>query len=65
MAFAVMIDASLVRMILVPSVMSLLGAHPWWMPRWLEPVVPHLELEGSTAAPEPALTRAGPPAGDG
>ena len=47
MAFAVLIDASLVRMILVPSVMSLLGEHAWWMPRWLEPIVPHLELEGS------------------
>jgi putative drug exporter of the RND superfamily len=50
MAFAVLIDASLVRMILVPSVMSLLGKHAWWLPRWLEPFVPHLELEGSTAA---------------
>src|SRR5215831_4029141 len=58
MAFAVLIDATLVRMCLVPSIMSLLGSHAWWMPRWLEPVVPHLNLEGSTAtetaAPEPA-----------
>jgi RND superfamily putative drug exporter len=50
MAFAVLIDASLVRMVLVPSVMTLLGKHAWWMPRWLEPVVPHLQLEGSMAA---------------
>src|SRR6201994_1836628 len=47
MAFAVLIDASLVRMMLVPSVMALLGKHAWWMPRWLEPIVPHLQLEGS------------------
>ncbi|HWG15164.1 MAG TPA: MMPL family transporter, partial [Streptosporangiaceae bacterium] len=54
MAFAVLIDASLVRMMLVPSVMSLLGKHAWWMPRWLEPIVPHLQLEGSTEpAPDP------------
>jgi RND superfamily putative drug exporter len=56
MAFAVLIDASLVRMMLVPSVMALLGRHAWWMPRWLEPIVPHLQLEGSTepvAEPEP------------
>jgi RND superfamily putative drug exporter len=53
MAFAVLIDASLVRMMLVPSVMSLLGKHAWWMPRWLEPIVPHLQLEGS-AEPAPA-----------
>jgi len=48
MAFAVLIDASLVRMMLVPSVMALLGERAWWMPRWLEPIVPHLQLEGST-----------------
>src|SRR5208283_242614 len=58
MAFAVLIDASLVRMILVPSVMALLGAHAWWMPRWLEPIVPQLQLEGSAAA---AAAAPGPP----
>jgi putative drug exporter of the RND superfamily len=71
MAFAVLIDASLVRMCLVPSIMTLLGAHAWWMPHWLEPVVPQLHLEGSPpeeAAPEPALAGAAghlaePPAG--
>ena len=61
MAFAVLIDASLVRMCLVPSIMSLLGEHAWWMPRWLEPVLPHLDLEGTAAVPtppEPALAGA-------
>jgi len=43
-------DYPLVRMILVPAIMTLLGAHAWWMPRWLEPVLPHLHLEGSEAA---------------
>ena len=66
MAFAVLIDASLVRMCLVPSIMSLLGSHAWWMPRWMEPVVPQLHLEASPAAeaaPEPALAgTAGHPA---
>jgi len=51
MAFAVLIDASLVRMCLVPSIMSLLGSHAWWLPRWMEPIVPKIQLEGS--APEP------------
>jgi RND superfamily putative drug exporter len=51
MAFAVLIDASLVRMVLVPAVMTLLGAHAWWMPRWMEPIVPQLKLEGSGAEP--------------
>jgi len=53
MAFAVLIDASLVRMILVPAIMSLLGARAWWLPRWLAPVVPTLQLEGPAAVPEP------------
>ncbi|MBV9379638.1 MAG: MMPL family transporter [Streptosporangiaceae bacterium] len=54
MAFAVLIDASLVRMCLVPSIMSLLGEHAWWLPRWLEPAVPRVQLEGPVAVPEPA-----------
>jgi putative drug exporter of the RND superfamily len=52
MAFAVLIDASLVRLCLVPSVMSLLGAHAWWMPRWLKPLVPKVDLEGGVSDPE-------------
>jgi RND superfamily putative drug exporter len=55
MAFAVLIDASLVRMILVPAIMSLLGARAWWLPRWLEPIVPNLQLESAVAVPEPRL----------
>ena len=66
MAFAVLIDASLVRMCLVPSIMTLLGSHAWWMPHWMEPVVPQLHLEGSeeaVASSEPALAgTAGHPA---
>jgi putative drug exporter of the RND superfamily len=54
MAFAVLIDASLVRMALVPSIMSLLGSHAWWLPRWLEPVVPRIQLEGDAAEPAAA-----------
>jgi putative drug exporter of the RND superfamily len=50
MAVAVFIDASIVRMILVPAIMALLGARAWWMPRWLEPVLPQLHLEGSELA---------------
>ena len=47
MAFAVLIDASVVRMVLVPAIMTLLGPRAWWMPRWMEPVVPRLHLEES------------------
>ncbi len=57
MAFAVLIDASLVRMVLVPSVMTLLGRHAWWMPRWMEPIVPSLHLE-EAGAPAPVAASA-------
>jgi putative drug exporter of the RND superfamily len=60
MAFAVLIDASLVRMVLVPSVMTLLGARAWYMPRWMEPAIPRLRLEGSRDV-SPAAVR---PVGD-
>ena len=45
LASAILIDATLVRMVLVPSVMELLGPANWWMPRWLDRVVPHLGIE--------------------
>jgi RND superfamily putative drug exporter len=64
MAVAVLIDASLVRMILVPAVMALLGRHAWYMPRWMEHVVPQLHLEGSevtAAASEASFVGAAPP----
>jgi len=31
--------------------MSLLGSRAWWLPRWMEPVVPRIQLEGSTTPP--------------
>jgi RND superfamily putative drug exporter len=54
MAVAVLIDATIVRMMLVPSVMSVLGEHAWWMPGWLDRITPRIQLEGSEPAePEP------------
>jgi RND superfamily putative drug exporter len=47
MAAAVLIDASVIRMILVPAVMSLLGRHAWWIPKWLDRITPNLDIEGS------------------
>ncbi|MBN9153585.1 MAG: MMPL family transporter [Microbacterium sp.] len=46
LASGILIDAFLVRMTLVPAVMALLGAHAWWMPKWLERVLPHFDIEG-------------------
>ncbi|TCC61984.1 MMPL family transporter [Kribbella pittospori] len=53
MAVAVLIDASIVRMVLVPAVMTLLGDRAWWLPRWLDRIVPDIQLEGGPAAPPP------------
>ncbi|MFG1628744.1 MMPL family transporter [Kribbella sp. NPDC049227] len=53
MAVAVLIDASIVRMVLVPSVMTLLGDRAWWLPRWLDRIVPDIQLEGGPPAPPP------------
>jgi putative drug exporter of the RND superfamily len=48
MAAAVLIDASVIRMVLVPAVMALLGAHAWWAPRWMLRVLPEIDIEGSS-----------------
>ena len=45
LASAVFLDATLVRMVLVPAVMQLLGRRNWWIPGWLERVLPRLEVE--------------------
>ncbi len=49
LAVAILIDATLVRMVLVPSVMELLGPANWWMPAWLDRVVPRLGVEVDVA----------------
>jgi RND superfamily putative drug exporter len=45
LALAVFLDATLVRMVLVPATMALLGDRNWWMPRWLDRLVPHFAIE--------------------
>jgi RND superfamily putative drug exporter len=47
LAVAVLLDVTLVRMILVPAAMSLLGHRAWWLPAWLDRVLPTIDLEGS------------------
>jgi RND superfamily putative drug exporter len=46
LAVGVFADAFLVRMTLVPAVMSLLGDRAWWLPRWLDRLLPDLDVEG-------------------
>ena len=49
LATAIAIDATLVRMLIVPSTMELLGARNWWLPRWLGRVIPDFKIEGGLA----------------
>jgi RND superfamily putative drug exporter len=48
LAFGILVDAFVVRMTIVPAVMSLLGERAWWFPRWLDRIVPNVDIEGST-----------------
>ncbi len=57
LALAVLIDATLVRMVVVPAAMELLGERNWWMPRWLDRIVPRLSVDGrQDPVPAPAAT---------
>jgi RND superfamily putative drug exporter len=58
LAVAVFVDATIVRLLLVPATMELLGKANWWLPRWLDRVLPHLDVEGS---PAPAVPEADAP----
>jgi RND superfamily putative drug exporter len=46
LAVAVLLDATVVRMVLVPSTMELLGDRNWWLPGWLDRLLPHVDVEG-------------------
>jgi RND superfamily putative drug exporter len=55
---AVLLDATVVRMVLVPATMELLGDRNWWLPSWLDRLLPRIDAEGrgvedvSAAEPE-------------
>ncbi|MGW0556084.1 MMPL family transporter [Streptomyces sp. NPDC002926] len=46
LAVSVLIDATVVRLLLVPAVMTLMGRAAWWTPRWLDRILPHVDTEG-------------------
>lgn len=46
LATAVAVDATIVRMVLLPASMTLVGEPNWWLPRWLDRILPHLDIEG-------------------
>jgi RND superfamily putative drug exporter len=59
LAVSVLIDATIVRLLLVPAVMYLFGPASWWLPGWLGRILPRLEVEGGQEAP--AAVAAGQP----
>ena len=71
LAAAVFIDATVVRMVLVPATMELLGERNWWLPGWLDRLLPNLRVEGheitddETALPEALVPADRVPAGTG
>jgi RND superfamily putative drug exporter len=75
LAFGVLLDAFVVRMLLIPAVMHLAGKSAWWIPRWLDRILPDVDVEGaslershphpehrSAAAPDQGTPPSGEPA---
>ena len=46
LAVAIFVDATVVRMLLVPATMELLGDANWWLPKWLDRILPNVHIEG-------------------
>jgi RND superfamily putative drug exporter len=57
---AIVLDATIVRMVLVPATMALMGRANWWLPRWLDRRLPHVSMKGTDVPrqPEPVLAGA-------
>ena len=58
LAVAIFIDATVVRLVLVPSVMQLMGNANWWFPGWLDRLVPRIGVERLAQERRPAPERA-------
>jgi putative drug exporter of the RND superfamily len=54
LASAILLDATIVRMLLVPATMELLGDRNWWLPRWLDRILPNIDVEGHAEPTEDA-----------
>jgi RND superfamily putative drug exporter len=48
LAVGILVDAFIVRMTIVPAVMTLLGKSAWWLPKWLDKRLPHISIEGES-----------------
>ena len=61
LAVGVAVDAFLVRLTLIPAAMALLGRSAWWLPRWLDRILPSIDIEGAGPEPGPDPYRPAPP----
>ena len=58
LAVSILVDATIVRMVLVPAAMVLLGDANWWLPKWLDRILPTIDFEGESIEvlePAPAV----------
>ncbi|BBH70066.1 membrane protein [Actinoplanes sp. OR16] len=60
LAFGVLADAFLVRMLVIPAVMHLLGKSAWWIPRWLDRILPDVDVEGAALERSHPVTHSAP-----
>jgi RND superfamily putative drug exporter len=56
MAVAVLVDMTVIRLVLVPATMALLGRANWWLPRWLDRILPRIDLHGGGTGSGTATT---------
>jgi putative drug exporter of the RND superfamily len=55
LATAIFVDATIVRLVLVPATMKLMGDANWWLPVWLDRLLPTIDIEGEAGLPGPEL----------
>jgi RND superfamily putative drug exporter len=55
LATAIFVDVTIVRMVLVPASMKLMGDANWWLPGWLDRILPTIDIEGEIGLPEPEM----------
>jgi RND superfamily putative drug exporter len=53
LATAIFVDATIVRVVLVPATMKLMGDANWWLPGWLDRLLPNVDIDGEASLPEP------------
>jgi putative drug exporter of the RND superfamily len=65
LGLAILIDVLVVRMVIAPAVVTLLGDHAWWLPAWLDRALPNISLEGPRETVEVKPERERVPAASG